>query len=467
MIVDPVTGQVLGLSSTAQAGGDPLGVQGNARATAAGAIGNAAGIEGGRFADSLTHIPGVIQAGFYNARRIQNTILRGPSQRNVTGLPGHRRTFSRFGSWSQLGGASIGGDAPWYTPGSLEKFGNWAGNRITGGRSADAGATQYFNRGFFGRMSTASRIYQSNPRPGAMIPRGLPASPQRALPSPAPTRGPRALPRGAGLPAVADSGAAAVMAPSADIVDATRAIGQFVQHTDEPLAAAVRSQMASGADFMMDTTRAKNYLGDLVSMTNHGRISQYVGGYLSGANHRIGIESIETALEAGRNRWIAGANTAADHLNLGGIKPGERVTMSRAAQGFRNIWADDAARAGARTASSIIPKLGMSAKFGTALAAKAGLATVPVVGQAIAAAWTAYDMASLGINAGFAAVDFGKEAFKSFKGSIDKPIMGAGYQDTAVAATSRARGVAAIQNSRLNARSVLGSESSYLHQHFG
>lgn len=43
------------------------------------------------------------------------------------------------------------------------------------------------------------------------------------------------------------------------------------------------------------------------------------------------------------------------------------------------------------------------------------------------------------------------------------PNFGGRYQDTEVAATMRQRGVAAIQNSRMNARSVLGSEARSLH----
>ncbi len=41
------------------------------------------------------------------------------------------------------------------------------------------------------------------------------------------------------------------------------------------------------------------------------------------------------------------------------------------------------------------------------------------------------------------------------------------YKDNAVAATSRQRGVMAIQSSRLNARSVLGNEAAAMSRHFG
>lgn len=60
-----------------------------------------------------------------------------------------------------------------------------------------------------------------------------------------------------------------------------------------------------------------------------------------------------------------------------------------------------------------------------------------------------------------------RDAVKSMQGSINKPSFGMGFVDNEVAATSRARGVMAIQNSRLNARSTLGAEASMMAAHFG
>lgn len=60
-----------------------------------------------------------------------------------------------------------------------------------------------------------------------------------------------------------------------------------------------------------------------------------------------------------------------------------------------------------------------------------------------------------------------RDAVKSMQGSINKPSFGMGFVDNEVAATSRARGVMAIQNSRLNARSALGSEGAMMAARFG
>jgi hypothetical protein len=92
-----------------------------------------------------------------------------------------------------------------------------------------------------------------------------------------------------------------------------------------------------------------------------------------------------------------------------------------------------------------------------------GLSKAPVIGQVM----MAYDLTKMGLSLMTGIADTAKDAVHSFKGSIDKPIMGMGYKDNSVAATSRARGVMAIQNSRLNARSVLGSEGAALAAHFG
>ena len=99
---------------------------------------------------------------------------------------------------------------------------------------------------------------------------------------------------------------------------------------------------------------------------------------------------------------------------------------------------------GARTASMAIPGLNL-------------LATASLV----------YDLGKMGGALVKGGLNLAKDAVKSMKGSIDKPGFGMGYKDNEVAATSRARGVAAIQNSRLNARSALGNEGSMMAAHFG
>jgi hypothetical protein len=107
-----------------------------------------------------------------------------------------------------------------------------------------------------------------------------------------------------------------------------------------------------------------------------------------------------------------------------------------------------------------------AAKLATASGARALGLAIPGL-NVIATASMAYDLTKLAATGVVAAGNFAKDAVKSMQGSIHKPLFGMGYQDTEVAATSRARGVMAIQNSRLNARSMLGSEASMMAAHFG
>jgi len=111
-----------------------------------------------------------------------------------------------------------------------------------------------------------------------------------------------------------------------------------------------------------------------------------------------------------------------------------------------------------------------------AAAAGGGRVALAVGGQAllkampginmIFAADLAYQLAKLGGMAVKGAINFGKDAMKSMQGNINAGIFGT-YKDDEVRATSRARGVMAIQNSRLNARSLLGSEGAMMAAHFG
>ncbi len=78
-----------------------------------------------------------------------------------------------------------------------------------------------------------------------------------------------------------------------------------------------------------------------------------------------------------------------------------------------------------------------------------------------------YDLGKMAATGVVSAGNFAKEAVKSMQGSMRKPLFGMGYQDNEVAATSRSRGVMAIQNSRLNARSMLGTEAGMMAAHFG
>jgi hypothetical protein len=105
------------------------------------------------------------------------------------------------------------------------------------------------------------------------------------------------------------------------------------------------------------------------------------------------------------------------------------------------------------------------ARVGLAVGAEAVGMMIPGLNM-IMAADMAYNLAKLGGLGIKGAINFGKDAMKSMQGNISGGMFGS-YKDDEVRSTSRARGVMAIQNSQLNARSLLGSEGAMMAAHFG
>lgn len=132
------------------------------------------------------------------------------------------------------------------------------------------------------------------------------------------------------------------------------------------------------------------------------------------------------------------------------------------------------AKEGAEMAGKAIVKEGVAAagKYGASMIAGFFSGPVGWIADIAMTAWMAYDIAKLGVNLAKEMVvkpvtNFVKDGFKSYKGQLDKAPMGMGFKDNSVAMTSRQRGVMAISNSRLNARSVLGNEAAGMAAHFG
>ncbi len=102
----------------------------------------------------------------------------------------------------------------------------------------------------------------------------------------------------------------------------------------------------------------------------------------------------------------------------------------------------------------------------TMLATRAAAMAIPGL-NLIATASLVYDLGKMGGELIKSGINFARDANRSLQGSIAKPAFGMGYKDTEAAATSRARGVMAIQNARLNARSMLGAEGAMMAAHYG
>ena len=160
------------------------------------------------------------------------------------------------------------------------------------------------------------------------------------------------------------------------------------------------------------------------------------------------------AIEAG----IEGSHSLIPYASEEATMIAERMAQQTVEKGLIKTLGVKGASKAALEAGSI--------RLGAQVGGEAFLAAIPGV-NLVFAADMAYNLAKLagaGVKAG---INFGKEGMKSMTGTMNNGLFGNGYKDNEVAATSRSRGVAAIQNSRLNARSLLGSEGAMMHAHFG
>jgi hypothetical protein len=213
----------------------------------------------------------------------------------------------------------------------------------------------------------------------------------------------------------------------------------------------------------------------LLAMSAQGSITGRATGYMATMSTGTLRTATMTAEATGNVAYQAGSRAAARHMSSIGIErvanaSGKGFQFSTKAGGeIAKVLGKSGEKAGLKTIGELALKKGgtkLAAKLGTAMAVNA----VPIVGQVASAlmlADLAMDVGKLGMEGVKSGIDFAKDAVKSYRGSIDKGVMGMGYRDNTVAATSRQRGVMAIQNSRLNARSVLGSEAGAMHAHFG
>jgi hypothetical protein len=188
--------------------------------------------------------------------------------------------------------------------------------------------------------------------------------------------------------------------------------------------------------------------GNLLASAGATEGSRFMQGYFRGALGHSGAGGLMDEAMTGANRAVSHLSTA-----LGGNKT--RVATKALDQGvIKTIGIKNTAKALGTKQGAMV------------LGARAGMMAIPGL-NLLATASLVYDLGKMGGEVVKSGINLAKDAVKSMKGSIDKPMFGMGYKDNEVAATSRARGVAAIQNSRLNARSALGSEGAMMASHFG
>ena len=196
-------------------------------------------------------------------------------------------------------------------------------------------------------------------------------------------------------------------------------------------------------------TEARGVAGNLLASSMAGKGTQYLGGYFRGAQGFARAGGLSEAAEKGALRAVS-------HLDEAFAKIGIKTSAQTALEGgvLKNL-----------TGKQILKTIGTSGGA-KVLGARAAAMAIPGL-QFVAAASFVYDLGKMAGEVVKSGINLARDANKSLQGSINKPMFGMGYKDTEAAATSRARGVMAIQNSRLNARSVLGSEAAMMASHFG
>jgi hypothetical protein len=192
-----------------------------------------------------------------------------------------------------------------------------------------------------------------------------------------------------------------------------------------------------------------------------GGVTKHIAGYFRGAQGFAEVGGLTGQAKEGADRAVKHIADAFD--NMGGFegKSGKVFLKGDAAdflskRAFREM--------GVKGAGAIVKAGG--AKAAMALGARAAAFAIPGM-QVVGAAMLINDLGNMTGELIKGGINLARDAGKSLQGSIAKPTFGMGYKDTEAAATSRARGVMAIQNSRLNMRSLLGSEASMLAAHYG
>lgn len=404
------------------------------------------------FFNVLANTPTALHSAGWNALRGKNTITRGGFSPSITAESGNVRGFLGNNvhprSWGRFTDASVMNSNTGYSPinflsGQANKYGTKAIDRLA------ARAKEAYNAGTSATDSSYKayqRLYDSGFTSGELFTPGLTS---RLL-------GGRKIARATGEKAELLKG---------NGLDFIRATNPGMKSALEGVEGLTERQVAG-----------------LTMMSAKGKATQAIGGYIAGAGgyadpvvmNLANRSAIEAGEATGMHIGARYAAKATEHLAAGGVERigGKLVLKETGETGLT------AALKGLKIAykSPIGKEIGeeavakgsamLAAKFGAAVGANA----IPVVGQVASAVMTAmmiYDIGQMGMSALGQLPGLAKDAMVSARGQISKPVFGMGYKDNTVAATSRGRGVMAIQNSQLNARNMLGGEAAGMHAHFG
>jgi hypothetical protein len=409
----------------------------------------------------LGQMPGTLQSAGATSFRGSNTILRGgwAGQNEIAGGAFRNNNLLRPRTWSQYGSQDIffegapskykfGAHAGKYTPFAAGAgMINWGARKKLLGTTLEKWATADAEQQTIGRV--AGSLFGGTAQTGAIKGKVIGSGALSQI-SAAERAGSFARPRGLLRKTV---GMDEKMQSS---------VSQYLTK------AGVEHSAADLADPMVART--------LMYRSMQGPLGQYAGGYLSAlkdplTGHWANMPGAEREMGT---LFTRGARASTRALSdLGGFSSEQiagKITMREGIAGIRGAVAKGAERAAAEGLEGLAAKrvaLGAGAEVATALGASTATTAIPIVGE-IMWALTALDigkMVATGIVPGMAHMAL--DAAKSYTGSANLKMFGGGYTTNEAAVTSRQRGVMAIQNSRLNARSILGSEAGSMASYYG
>jgi hypothetical protein len=376
------------------------------------------------------------------------------------------RIFNRFSSVTNLSGVANQG---FYTPfqgasffsSMLERGGR--GDKILAAKGITRAADEpLLTGGILGRMTTMSNTYALEQKQARLLAKGTARANAKAAKIGTRLGGldENIVRMGRQTGAVTRvAGQMADEAMSTIGVSSSRAAGMRASLIDDVMTGGM-------ADVRYGRSVAGNRLKS-ISDTSRGVLSraatEYMGTMLDPSKF-VGTRAY-SALHQNVSRAVIGQTAASGQLNMA-------ATSTNVTRFLAGETVDDLGKFGVRSMGKLSTQAFASGqraagmRLAGATGARALGLAIPGI-NVIATASLVYDLTKMAGQGFIAAGNFAKDAVKSMQGSIRKPLFGMGFKDNEVAATSRARGVMAIQNSRLNARSMLGAEAGMMAAHFG
>ncbi|HJS83615.1 MAG TPA: hypothetical protein VJ742_12350 [Nitrososphaera sp.] len=380
--------------------------------------------------DALENVPGLPTTMGWGVYRQRNTIMKGgwADRRKRSRLTGRaidsgkfqrwRSTNLRLGSFTRLPSASMMHPTTGYSPFQGARMGNWLARNF-GGRVANTearGLLMGSRKGF--AVSAAGEASEVFDNTGEAFNSGF-------------------MGRWSASSKVRRSGVRGMR--QAESISSFLNMGGIGLGPDDVLNPANRGLVRNS-----------------LLMSNTGRVTGHMAGMISGVRGPLDDASRQMAMKMGRDHFIRGAARgeawARPVYQAAGREFGEKLGIKGATKGLAQVATKQGAKAGFRGAAAV----GLMAIDGP----------LPI-GDAIAAAMLAYDIGKMAASIGSGTVKLAGDAYNSYTGGMNSPILGGVFKDTEAAMTARSRGVMAIQNSRLNARSVLGAEAGQMAAHFG